>query len=470
MNIKKFELNKANTKKFKKNNISLIDKKLNRLDSDINKLYKKYTLAKKERINHEKEQINIINRIKYLEDEEKKMQLKCKFQMQKINSLTRKLGNKSKQKLNLSKNSDNHFNKSSFRNKQKIKDFSTIGDTYKINSSFNDNYDTKIWINNYYLPKYNEKDDIFKISEIILNEKKYFAKKNKLKNVELIKRIKEKEKDNIYISGESSIDEGKTKLNNSLIFPKSENFFKEESSCEKISFLEKENNNKEINSHNYTYSDYQYTHRNSKNKNKSIKLFKTNIFKYKNIKLTKNQKINKKNSNLKIQNTKSFKQKKRNNNIINDKKIKIKNNSFIIPKTLTSNKLNKGVENNHNKNTNYKYSKSIEVKRKRLGISKEKNKRDINNKINRIKIIKKKDNIKNKKIQLKNNKSIIEKEYNESDNISYDFIINNDKIYYNNNEDKNSLYQNNIMRNYIYFKNEEKLKNIINNNKSMKHM
>ena len=32
MNIKKFELNKANTKKFKKNNISLIDKKLNRLD------------------------------------------------------------------------------------------------------------------------------------------------------------------------------------------------------------------------------------------------------------------------------------------------------------------------------------------------------------------------------------------------------------------------------------------------------
>ena len=187
MNIKKFELNKAKTIKFKKNNISLIDKKITRLDSDINKLYKKYSIAKKERKNHEKEQINIINRIKYLEDEEKKMQLKCKYQIQKINSLTRKLANKSKQKLN-----NNNTNKSFFRNKQKIKDFSTIGDTYKINSSFNENYDTKIWINNYYLPKFNEKDDIFKISEIILNEKEYLAKRNNLKNDELIKRIREK--------------------------------------------------------------------------------------------------------------------------------------------------------------------------------------------------------------------------------------------------------------------------------------
>ena len=462
MNIKKFELNKAKTIKFKKNNISLIDKKITRLDSDINKLYKKYSITKKERKNHEKEQINIINRIKYLEDEEKKMQLKCKYQIQKINSLTRKLANKSKQKLN-----NNNTNKSFFRNEQKIKDFSTIGDTYKINSSFNENYDTKIWINNYYLPKFNQKDDIFKISEIILNEKEYLAKRNNLKNDELIKRIREKEKENMHISCESSNDEGKAKLNNSFIFLKSKNFFKKETINNKneIRFLDKENYNKEINNHNYTFSNYQYIHRNPKNKNKSIKSFKTNIEKI----VTKKTKI----PNLKIQNTKSFERNKRNNSIINNKKSKLKNNSFIIPKTLTSNKLIK-KENNEYKNKNYKYSRSIEAKRKKLVISKEKNKIEVENKINRIKIIKRKkinkDNNKNENMQLKNKKSLIKKEFKENDNISYDFIINNDKIYYNNNEDKNSLYQNNIMRNYIYFKNEEKLKNIINNNKSMKHM
>ena len=433
MNIKKFELNKAKTIKFKKNNISLIDKKITRLDSDINKLYKKYSIAKKERKNHEKEQINIINRIKYLEDEEKKMQLKCKYQIQKINSLTRKLANKSKQKLN-----NNNTNKSFFRNKQKIKDFSTIGDTYKINSSFNENYDTKIWINNYYLPKFNEKDDIFKISEIILNEKEYLAKRNNLKNDELIKRIREKEKENMHISGESSNDEGKGKLNNSFIFLKSKNFFKKETINNKneISFLDKENHNKEINNHNYTFSNYQYIHRNPKNKNKSIKSFKTNIEKI----ITKKTKI----PNLKIQNTKSFERNKRNNSIINNKKSKLKNNSFIIPKTLTSNKLIK-KENNEYKNKNYKYSRSIEAKREKLVISKEKNKIEVENKINRIKIIKRKkinkDNNKNKYMQLKNKKSLMKKEFKENDNISYDFIINKDKIYYNNNEDKNTLYQ-----------------------------
>ena len=62
-------------------------------------------------------------------------------------------------------------------------------------------------INNYYLPKYNKKYDIFKISEIILNEKQSLAKRNNLKNYELYKNIKEKEINNIHIFDESSIDE-----------------------------------------------------------------------------------------------------------------------------------------------------------------------------------------------------------------------------------------------------------------------
>ena len=91
MNIKNLKLNRENTKKFHKNKISLIDKKITILDSDINKLYKKYANAKKERRNQEKNQLNIINRIKYLEDEERKMRLKCEIQKQKINSLSKKL-------------------------------------------------------------------------------------------------------------------------------------------------------------------------------------------------------------------------------------------------------------------------------------------------------------------------------------------------------------------------------------------
>ena len=73
------DINKANNanKNYQKSNLSLIGKKLTVLDSDISRLYKKYSIAKKVRLNQEKEQINIINRIKYLEDEEKKMQLKC---------------------------------------------------------------------------------------------------------------------------------------------------------------------------------------------------------------------------------------------------------------------------------------------------------------------------------------------------------------------------------------------------------
>ncbi len=126
---KNTELNKSNASKIKNNKLSIINKKLIVLDSDIHRLYKKYSLAKKERQNHENDQKCIINRIKYLEDEEKKMQLKCKKQMEKINSLTKRLGldkeqknKKYKKKLNLSKNVDSKYNtkNSFFKNESTI--------------------------------------------------------------------------------------------------------------------------------------------------------------------------------------------------------------------------------------------------------------------------------------------------------------------------------------------------------------
>ena len=98
MNYNNSLLNEPKTKKHKKTSLSVINKKIDTLDSDISRLYKKYTLFKKERQNQEKDQKTIINRIKYLEDEEKKMRLKCEIQMQKINSLTKKINNTHKNK------------------------------------------------------------------------------------------------------------------------------------------------------------------------------------------------------------------------------------------------------------------------------------------------------------------------------------------------------------------------------------
>ena len=102
-------LNKPKTKNHKKTSLSVINKKIDTLDSDISRLYKKYALYKKERQNQEKDQKTIINRIKYLEDEEKKMRLKCEIQMQKINSLTKKINNSHKNKLNCLYNDNLHF-------------------------------------------------------------------------------------------------------------------------------------------------------------------------------------------------------------------------------------------------------------------------------------------------------------------------------------------------------------------------
>ena len=84
-------------------------------DEKISRLYKKYALFKKERLNQEKDQKTIINRIKYLEDEEKKMRIKCEIQMNKINSLTKKLENnttdknKSKMKQKITYNNKSYF-------------------------------------------------------------------------------------------------------------------------------------------------------------------------------------------------------------------------------------------------------------------------------------------------------------------------------------------------------------------------
>lgn len=446
------DINKANNanKTYQKSNLSLIDKKLTVLDSDINRLYKKYSIAKKVRLNQEKEQINIINRIKYLEDEEKKMQLKCKHQIQKINSLTQKLAEKeSKQKYN----NNIKINKSFFRNEVKIKN---KGEDYKLNSSLNDYTDSKLHFKNR-----NKEDNI--IPNISLTDKIYLSKRDNINTKTLSKISKEKNKD--YCSNESSIYEGKTKFNNSFILPKSKKFFKDENNgIDNDSFLSK---------------DYTYIENNTISKDKKYKINikytkkPINIFK---ININSNKIINKKIQSLKGYNIKRY---NRNNSSINSKKNKLNN----MAKTLTTNNIISN-EKIYKKTKELNYSRSIEAKREQLGISSEKKKesKEKNKTIKKIKIIKKKSKINDNndrcQIKSKNNKLIFDKDFNGKDiNISYDFIINDGKIYYNINENvdkinncKDSMSENDFNKNYIFRKNEEKIKNILNNNKNSKYI
>ena len=66
---------------------SAIKEKLTTIYSDIDELYKKYQLTKQERIDKEKSQRNLVKRINFLADEQKKMNKKCEIQLRKINNL-----------------------------------------------------------------------------------------------------------------------------------------------------------------------------------------------------------------------------------------------------------------------------------------------------------------------------------------------------------------------------------------------
>ena len=466
-------LNKPKTKNHKKTSLSVINKKIDTLDSDISRLYKKYALYKKERQNQEKDQKTIINRIKYLEDEEKKMRLKCEIQMQKINSLTKKINNSHKNKAKVRqkiKNNNQPFLKNTINNNN----LKYNEEEYKaINNSFN--YMQKI---NAKTAEKKKKDSIRLIDdkngdfyEIFQNEK------NDLENEHYGKKLGNDDlaKTDIFKDTKIIIEnlKNKLKLNNSLILGKSKNIIKEEDNnidSTDIPSLSKDYSNIIKNSKNKSISTYNPNH-NHKIKYKSIKHFKTNI--------NKGKKIKNSNSNLISENSKSFHKYKRNNSLMHNHKYlkniyqlreiiqnSSNNNSYIISKTLTNPKMDNNEEKEPKIN-NLKLCKTIEVKRKKLGnIKDNNNSTDLIGKIKKIKIIKK------NKVNQVNKKNILSHKGNKDIPISYDFIINDDKIYYNNNnkyihKDLSSQYYDNLYQNYILIKNEEKIKNIIHRNKSV---
>ena len=382
------------------------------------------------------------------------MQLKCKQQMEKINSLTKKLA---KRKSQQKPNNNFKLNKLFVKNEAKIK---TISD----NSSLNGNIYLKINFKN------DNKEEENTLPHIFLTEKSNLPKEKNINKNNIIYKRKEKNKDNY--SNESSIDEVKTNLNNSFALPKSKNFLKYEiaNETDEIPSLSKEYPYKEKKIQKNNSSKDENIYRNGKYKYGSIKHFKTHI---------NNERPKRIIPNLKVQNIRRY---NRNNISINNKN----NNSFTLEKNLTSSNIITN-ENIYKKIKELKNSKSIEVKRKKIDNSSDNNKESLYNiPIKKIIIIKKKpkNNNQNKNIisQIKNKKGFNNKDSKGSEKkISYDFIINNDKIYYNNNKkkdknkkdmerDSSSVSENDFNNNYIFIKNEEKIKNILYSNKNFKHI
>ena len=135
MIYRNLKLNKEIIKNYQKNNLSLIDKKITTIDSDIQQLYKKYSNAKKERQNQEKNQKTIINRIKYLEDEEKKIRQKCE-------SISKKIAMKNKSKI-INGNNHNLINKSFCKYPKKRNNSKLENEIKYNNTSFDNNKNEK---------------------------------------------------------------------------------------------------------------------------------------------------------------------------------------------------------------------------------------------------------------------------------------------------------------------------------------
>ena len=367
---KNSKLNKENQKINQKNKLSRMKEKIVNLDSDISELYKIYSETRRERVDKEKNEKNIINRINYLIDEEKKMRIKCQIQMEKINKLSQKLAeNKKKGNFDI----DNRKNKSLY---------------------------------------INSKNHLNDSKEVIVEEHK-----------------------NKSVSGKNSNKEERklfSKYNLKANFPYHNNRKKETQS------LEKAFNNNSV------FLDRTDELLNEKN------LFKETL-------------------NIEKDNNKYIEEQKRSHTLENRQKNKIK--KFSKNKTLDSNSnknkkgKNKIIKSNELRNNN----NNIQLINKKDNIDDLVN-NDIDFKIGKIVIMKKKNLDNNEKNNYKY-KFVEDNKQNENI-ITYDYVINKDKILYSNNHGKNlDLLVNNsnkynINQNYIYMKNEEKLKNIIINNKN----
>ena len=434
------KLSRGKQQNYQKNKILIMKEKINLLDSNIKELYKIYSITRKERVDKEKNQQNIINRINYLVDEEKKMRLKCEIQMKKIDMLTKRLSRKKTgESLKIQFGGGN---KSFYiKNKNILNDSGVIEEEIKnnlssdkINNGYNKSEETHSHKKKIKHMKSDVKKDYMdKMSKITSDKNKYIYK---AKKKDLFKN-RMRRKENIDL-----LDNGKN--NNSVILKRPKKY-----NLDKVQKLQKQ---------------------------KSI--LKSS---YRNMNTRKN---------------KNLEENKKTNTIENNQKNKFKMIFHNKNVNLNSNKNSKSLTINYTEDkrkiSNDKQNKSYDLdldKKKEIIKSNNNTKDESNNedksefKGKRIVIIKKKERKRNNNdnIAYKSNRNDKNEDKQKKNNITYDYIIEDDNIYYNDNKEYNEKINNenlySIMKkdahtitndSYVYMKNEEKIKNIISNKSNIK--
>lgn len=429
-------LNRGKQQNYQKNKILIMKEKINLLDSNIKELYKIYSVTRKERVDKEKNQQNIINRINYLVDEEKKMRLKCEIQMKKIDMLTKRL---SRRKTGESmKIKFGGGNKSFYiKNKNILNDSGVIEEEIKnnlssdkINNGYNKSEETHSHKKKIKYEKSDIKRDYMdKMSTITSDKNKYIYK---AKNKDLFKN-RMRRKENIDL-----LDNGKN--NNSVILkrPKKYNLDKVQKLQKQKSILKSSYRNMNTRKNKNLEENKKTNTIESSQKNK----FKM-IFQNKNMDLNSNK--NKKSLTI---------------NYTEDKS-KIKDNKQNQSYDLEVNKKNEIIKSINNTKEEPNNQDKSEFKGKRIVIIKKKERKRNNN-----------DSISYK--SNRNDKNELDKQ--KKNNITYDYIIDDDNIYYNDNKEYNENRNNENLYSqmkkdahtiendsYVYLKNEEKIKNIISN-------
>ena len=434
------KLSRGKQQNYQKNKILIMKEKINLLDSNIKELYKIYSITRKERVDKEKNQQNIINRINYLVDEEKKMRLKCEIQMKKIDMLTKRLSRKKTgESLKIQFGGGN---KSFYiKNKNILNDSGVIEEEIKnnlssdkINNGYNKSEETHSHKKKIKHMKSDVKKDYMdKMSKITSDKNKYIYK---AKKKDLFKN-RMRRKENLDL-----LDNGKN--NNSVILKRPKKY-----NLDKVQKLQKQ---------------------------KSI--LKSS---YRNMNTRKN---------------KNLEENKKTNTIENNQKNKFKMIFHNKNVNLNSNKNSKSLTINYTEDkrkiSDDKQNKSYDLdldKKKEIIKSNNNTKDESNNedksefKGKRIVIIKKKERKRNNNdnIAYKSNRNDKNEDKQKKNNITYDYIIEDDNIYYNDNKEfieninNDNLFS--IMKkdahtitndSYVYMKNEEKIKNIISNKSNIK--
>ena len=399
------KLSRGKQQNYQKNKILIMKEKINLLDSNIKELYKIYSVTRKERVDKEKNQQSIINRINHLVDEEKKMRLKCEIQMKKIDMLTKRL---SRKKTGGSVNIKFSGGNKSFyiKNKNILNDSGVIEEEIKnnlssdkINNGYNKSEETHSHKKKIKHMKSDVKKDYMdKMSKITSDKNKYIYK---AKKKDLFKN-RMRRKENIDL-----LDNGKN--NNSVILKRPKKF-----NLDKVQKLQKQK----------SILKNSYRNMNSR-KNKNLEENKTLTINY------------------------------------NEDKSKINDDKQNKSYDLEVNKKKEIIKNNNNTKDESNNEDKSEFKGKRIVIIKKKERKKNNN-----------DNIVYK--SNRNDKNDLDKQ--KKNNITYDYIIDDDNIYYNDNKEYNeNINHDNIYSltkkdvhtisndSYAFMKNEEKIKNIISN-------